>query len=98
MAVYNKKKRLVKSIASVAKSKIFLSEVVKHLEEPKEVVKKLGEPKAVANNVTDKAGLDRAYDAADDISVIYNTLYIAGTLVIVMVTSQRCRPCGTVFL
>ena len=39
------------------------------------------EPKAVPKQLTDEDGLDRAYGAENDISIIDNTLYIAGTKV-----------------
>ena len=47
--------------------------VVKHLAEPKAVVKQL-EKNAVVNQLTDKDGMDRAYDAANGISSIDNIL------------------------
>ena len=37
------------------------------------------EPEVVSKQFTDKDGLDRAYGAAHDISIIDNTLYVAGT-------------------
>ena len=43
------------------------------------MAKQLEEPKAVVSQLTDKDGLGGAYDAANDISVIDSTLYIAGT-------------------
>ena len=66
-----------------------LEAVVKHLQEPKAVgrhlektqavVNKLEELRAVANQLTDKDESDKEDDAADDISIIDNTIYRAGT-------------------
>ena len=44
-----------------------------------ELVKKLDEPKEEVKQLTDKDGLDRSYDAANDISITDNTIYLAGT-------------------
>ena len=44
-----------------------------------EVVKKIDEPKAEPNQLTDRCGLDRSYDANNYISINDNTVYIAGT-------------------
>ena len=39
----------------------------------------IDEPKAEVKQLTDNDGLDRSYDAENDISVIDNTVYISGT-------------------
>ena len=71
MVVYSKKKRHPTRN---------LQAVVKHLEEPEAVEKKLEKPNAVVKQLTDNDGLGRAYDAANGISIINNTLYISGTI------------------
>ena len=44
-----------------------------------EVARQLEEPKAEVNQLTDKDGLGRSYVAENDLSIIDNTVYIAGT-------------------
>ena len=44
-----------------------------------EVVRQLEKPKAEVNQLTDEDGLDRSYAAKNDLSIIDNTVYIAGT-------------------
>ena len=44
-----------------------------------EVAKKIDERKAEVSQLTDKDGLDRSYSADNDLSIIDNTVYIAGT-------------------
>ena len=80
VVVYNKSH--VQTTALVANN------VVEKREEPQAVVKKLEEPKAVARKMeettvvqlNDMCGLDRAYDAANAIRILDNTLYIAGAM------------------
>ena len=44
-----------------------------------EVVKKTDEQQAGVNQLTDQDGFDRSYCADNDVAVIDNTVYIAGT-------------------
>ena len=44
-----------------------------------ELVKKIDEPKAEVKQLTDKDGLYKSYDAANNLSIINNTIYISGT-------------------
>ena len=44
-----------------------------------EVAKKTDEQHADVNQLTDKDGLDRSYSTNNDLSIIGNTVYIAGT-------------------
>ena len=44
-----------------------------------EVVNKVDEPKAEVEQLTNKDGLDRTYNAANELSILDNTIYIAGT-------------------
>ena len=68
------------------RKKINLNDIVVHNQEKRhlhkdidEVVNKINEPKAEAKQLTDKDGLDRSYDADNDVSIIDNRVYIAGT-------------------
>ena len=78
VVVYTNKKRQ-RPIAPVVKPKRDLHEVGKMLDEHKASVKKPEEPNSRVQQLTDKDGLYKAYAAANDISIIYNTLYIAST-------------------
>ena len=70
IVVYDQQRRQPRSVIQpYTRSKSNIDEVVKQLDEPKAEVKQL----------TDKDGLDRSYDAENDISIIDNTIYIAGT-------------------
>ena len=70
IVVYSQKKKIPHTVLQpYASPKNDLDEVVRQLEEPKAEVKQL----------TDKDGLDRSYVAENDLSIIDNTVYIAGT-------------------
>ena len=51
----------------------------KIIKQANEELKQVVEPKEVPKQITDKEGLDGACDAAHDISIIDNNLFIAGT-------------------
>ena len=69
IGVCNQKKNITHTVMQpYASPKSDLDEVVRQLEEPKAEVKQL----------TDKDGLDRSYVAENDLSIIDNTVYIAG--------------------
>ena len=44
-----------------------------------EVFENIDEPKVEVKQLTDKDRLDRSYSVDNDISIIHNTVYIAGT-------------------
>ena len=70
IVVYSQKKKIPHTVLQpYASPKSDLDEVVRQLEEPKAEVKQL----------TDKDGLDRSYVAENALSIIDNTVYIAGT-------------------
>ena len=70
IVVYSQKKKIPHTVMQpYASPRSDLDEVVKQLEEPKPELKQL----------TDKDGLDRSYEAKNDLSIIDNTVYISGT-------------------
>ena len=70
IVVYSQKKNIPRTVLQpYASPRSALDEVVKQLEEPKPELKQL----------TDKDGLDRSYEAKNDLSIIDNTVYISGT-------------------
>ena len=83
IVVYSQKKKIPNTVMQpYASPKSDLDEVVKQLEEPKPELKQL----------TDEDGLDRSYEAKNDLSIIDNTVYIAGTHMNRPTISLACRP------
>ena len=72
---YNRKQ--IKSKTNQTNKNTF--EEPRRLVEPKEnMARIMVEPKEVPKQLTDKYGLEEAYETANDISSIHNTLYLAG--------------------